>query len=312
MKIDKHVIANLERFIRERRAMRGLGDSIGIVHTGDPEREASVTLDMLEGLVELVKPLVRETIFGEAPDTAGHIRRSAVAPEKREGGRHDAYTLHHPAFGQVTVVQWHGGGAGRMFGSDLGHHSGIRMSFYAAHLVRSDLSSDRTHAGALLLEVELSLSQWSRLVSSIGNGSGIPVTLAYRRDGPLVPCPQIAAPEASKKELHGEEMATKLRQRLDAITGHIGRLGTMIDEGKITKTELREIQRELARHAQQLPGSVQFVFDQFAEATEKIVDDARIEIETHVDGVARKLGYDSIRDMAPVLQLGAPKPEETS
>lgn len=310
MKIDKHVIANLERFIRERRPMRGLGDSIGIVHTGDPEREATVTLDMLEGLIELVKPLVRETVFSEEPDTAGYFRRSAVAPEKREGGRHDAYTLHHPAFGQVTIVQWHGGGAGRMFGSDLGHNTGIRMSFHAAHLVRSDLSSERTHSGELLLEVELSLSQWSRLVASIGNGSGIPVTIAYRRGGPLEPCPQIAAPEASKKELHGEEMATALRKRLEAMGTHVDRLGAMVESGKVTKTELREIQRELARHVQQIPGSVQFVYDQFAEATEKIVDDAKIEVEAHVDGVARKLGYDSIRDMAPVLQLGAPQPKE--
>jgi hypothetical protein len=250
-----------------------------------------------------------DRIFSEDPDTFASVRRSRVAPERRAGGRHETYTEHHPAFGQVTVTQWHGGGDGyRLFGSDLRHNSGIRMRFHAAHLVRSNLSSERSSTDEMLLEVELSLSQWSRLVSSIGNGSGIPVTIGHHRGGPLVPCPQIAAPEASKKELHGEEMAAALRERLEAISGHIGRLGTMIDDGKITKTELRTIQRELARHAEQLPGSVQFVYDSFAEATEKVADDAKIEVEAHIDGVARRLGYESIRELAPALQLGTTKP----
>lgn len=299
MKIDKRVIDELTTSCAAMRYAQFPDDT-----------PAQVPLATLEAMLDALRPLVAEAVFGERLDTFGHVRRTHQAPERRDGGRHEAYTLHHPAFGVVEVTQWHGGGACRMFGSDLGHNTGIRLAFHEAHLVRSDLSSERAHAGPLLLEVELSLSGWSRLVSSIGNGSGIPVTIGYKRDGALLPCPQIAAPEASKKELHGEEMATALRERLEAITGHIGRLGSMIDQGKITKTELREIQRELARHAQQLPGSVQFVFDQFAEATEKVADDAKIEFEVHVDGLARKLGYESIRDMAPVLQLGAPKAEE--
>lgn len=231
----------------------------------------------------------------------GAVRRSHVAPEKRDGGQHEDYTLHHPAFGMVTVTQWHSGGDGaRLFGSDLTHHTGITLHFNAAHAVRG-LSSDRHSHDETLLEVNMSMSQWARLVSSIGNGNGVPVTVTMRRDGKLRPCPQIAAPEASKKEIHGEEMATALRKRLEAMSKRVAQLGDMIASGKVTKPDLRAIHEELARHCEQLPGTVQFIHERFAEATEHVADDAKTEVEAFVDGVVRRLGVQSLHDLLPLI-----------
>lgn len=231
----------------------------------------------------------------------GAVRRSRVAPKQVDGGMHESYRLQHPAFGVCEVVQWHCSGETRLFGSDLGHHTGIRLTFKAAESIRSSLSSDRHHGGETLLQVDLSLSQWSRFVSSIGNGS-VPVTIGVRRGGPLVPCPQIAAPEASKKELHGKEMAAALCKRLDAMERGVARLGALLESKSVSKVDLRGIHEELARHVSQLPGSVDFVFGQFAEATEQVADDAKTEVEAYVDGIAQRHGYESLRAMAPSLQ----------
>lgn len=238
----------------------------------------------------------------------GEVLRSSVAPQRHQGGQHESARYTHPAFGLVTVTQWHGGGDAentRMFGSDIGHNSGITLSFESAELIRDTLSQDRVHGHGTLLEVTMSLSQWSRFVSSIGNGGGIPVTIRRKRGGDLIPCPQIAAPEASKREVHGEEMHAALKKRLDAMRSQVDKLGAMIADGKITKTTLKEAHSELSRHVDQLPGSVQFVYDQFARATEQVVNDAKTEFEVHVDGVASRLGYQQIRDMAPLLSGGA-------
>jgi hypothetical protein len=243
----------------------------------------------------------------------GAVRRSRVAPEQHAGGRHERARFTHQAFGLVTVTQWHGGGPAastRLFGSDLGHNSGIRLHFEEAELIRDNLSGDRASGGKTLLEVDMSLAQWSRFVSSIGDGAGIPVTLGKKRAGDLVPCPQIAAPEASKKEVHGQEMHAELRKRLEAMQQQVDRLGSMIADGKITKTTLKEAHSELRRHCEQLPGSVQFVYDQFARATEHVVNDAKTEFEVHVDAVASRLGYKQIRDMAPLLSGAAEAAKE--
>lgn len=242
----------------------------------------------------------------------GEVLRSSVAPQQHPGGQHEKARYTHPAFGLVTVGQIHGGGvdsAMRLFGSDIGHNSSIRLTFTNAELIRDDLSQDRVYGHGTLLEAEMSLSQWSRFVSSIGNGSGIPVTIRQKREGELIPCPQIAAPVASKREVHGQEMAAALKKRLEAMRQHVDKLGSMIADGKITKTDLKHAHSELARHVEQLPGSVQFVYDQFSRATEQVVNDAKTEFEVHVDGVASRLGYQSIRDMAPLLTNGG-KPTE--
>lgn len=216
----------------------------------------------------------------------------------------------HPAFG-VCVVGGPSYGGGnksgvRLFGSDLGHRTSVSLTFHEAALHRG-LSSDRTHAGEVLLQVEMSQAQWAGLVSSSGIGAGTPVTLRYKRTGPLEKTPNIAAPVASKREVHGEEMAAALAEHLEAIKRQIDNLETHLAIGG-TKRDLREVHKELKRHAEQLPGSVQFVYDQFARATEKVAEDAKTEVEAHVAGVAKSIGLDTLRGLAPTMLLPGARP----
>ena len=227
------------------------------------------------------------------------------APTRHEGDGHEDYKLTHPAFGCCQVTQWHGTGH-RLFSSDLEHHTGITLKFHRATMYRG-LSFDRHYAEEVLFECILSQAQWASLVSSQGLGMGVPVTITEARSGPLDDIPSIAAPEASRKELHGEEMAAALKERLDAISKCVADLGTHLAIGG-TKRDLREMHKELARHVEQLPGSVQFVYDQFTEATEKVVADAKIEFEASVATTAQRLGLDHLRGLAPTM-LGSTKPD---
>lgn len=235
-------------------------------------------------------------------------RRLQMPDVKPNDGRHVGDTVAtHPAFGLVTVHQWHGGGQSRLFGSDLGHHVGITLKFSAAEQHRG-LSNDWNFARETLLEVEMSEAQWARFVASSGNGGGVPVTIRERRDGPMMDVPGIAAPEASKRELHGEEMARGLRERLAALKAITDRLGEMLNApAAMSKKELRGLHSELARHVQQAPGSVQFVYDQFARATEQVAEDAKVEVEAHVMGVATRLGLENLRELAPKLTGATPQ-----
>ena len=232
--------------------------------------------------------------------------KKTVAPTKG-ASPHSALgdtTYSHPAFGCVVVNRWQSSGRHRLFGSDLGHSVGVSLEFHEATEHRG-LSSDGHFSGKVLLRVDMSESQWARFVASSGMGSGTPVTIAYKRDGDLIDVPAIAMPEATKREIHGEEMAESLRKRLDALKTLTARFGEMLDGGRTGKTELREIQRELARHVEQTPGSVQFVYDQFARATEQVAEDAKTEVEAHVMGVATRLGLDRLQEMAPQLSFNS-------
>lgn len=211
---------------------------------------------------------------------------------------------HHPAFGVITVAQWHGGGSewgARMFGSDLKHRTGMTIEVRTAIRKRA-LGGDWVHDRDLLVKFDMTLSQWARFVSSVGNGSGTPVTLGMYRspDAEMIDAPSIAEPELSKRELHGEEMAQTLREALQEMADLTDRLGTMID-GTVSKKELRDIHKSMKITVDNLPLNVQFAHDQFARATEKLVDQTKTEIEGFIDGLAKQIGYDTIRSAAPSL-----------
>ena len=230
------------------------------------------------------------------------MTRSYEAPRATtvESGPWKGETEHdHPAFGQVVVTRWTSGGSGhRLFGSDLSHSTGITIKLSHANL-RRGLSTDWIHGTEPVAEFSMSESQWARMVSSIGVCSGVPVTLMAYRQGSFIQPPMIAAPELSRKELHAEEMRQRMTDALAEAMTQVKRLGTMIDDGKIVKKDLRELHLTLERAVSHMPGNVAFAFDTFTEAIEQVVDDAKTEVEAHVGSLAMRLGMDELRRSAP-------------
>jgi hypothetical protein len=206
----------------------------------------------------------------------------------------DGVSETHPAYCVAHVTHWTATPGYRLFGSDLIHGSGVTLRFHEARMHRG-LSSDTTFAGRGILEVDLSHSQWANLISS-SMGRNVPCTITERIEGQYKSTPMIAMPEATKKEVHGEEMAAALKRQLEGIQAQIAALGAHLENGG-GKKELREIHKNLLRMAGQLPGSVQFVYDQFAEATEDVVHQAKTEIDGYVNGVVHALGLKSLSEL---------------
>ena len=175
-------------------------------------------------------------------------------PGRLPGDGNSDWKETHPAFGLCVVSHWTANPGVRLFGSDLVHGSGITLKFQTA-IKHRGLSNDWHHSREFLLQVDMSHSQWARLVSASGQGDGVPVTVNAMRTGPLVINPGIAAPEATRREQHGEEMAANLCQRLEDMHAPVDRLGAMLDSG-ISKRELRELHKGMLHHVSGLPGTV--------------------------------------------------------
>lgn len=230
-----------------------------------------------------------------------------TAKRVEEGPWAGSTDVDHPAFGMVSVTRWTGGGQDggfRMFGSDLRHRSGLTVTLSTASM-RRGLSNDWHHEKDTLVEFTMSESQWARFVSSVGVGSGVPITLRrYMSDG-LVVAPAIAEPELTKKERHGEELRRTMEEALGKISESIDRLSGMLDSGKIGKTELRGVVHEMRIAVGNLPSNVEYALTTFDRATEQSVDDARTEIEAHIAGLAQRIGMKELRSSSPSLDGGA-------
>lgn len=219
------------------------------------------------------------------------------------GSSMDERQFDHPAFGAISVSRWTSNHPVRLCGSDLGHRSGLTVRLSQASIKRH-LSRDWHHNTDPVVEFTLSMSQWARLVSSIGIGEGVPVTLTAYREGAFRGVPPIAAPELSKKEVHGAEAEQMVAQAVQKLSDEIASLGSMIDSGKLGKQALREVHRSLSIAVGNLPGNLKYVTDRFASSAEAVIADAKTEIEAHVAAVVMQTGLQSLKNHVPMLKDG--------
>lgn len=192
----------------------------------------------------------------------------------------------HPAFGVAVVTRGHGGSMS-LFQSDVQHQEFITLSIHRAERTR-DLNRDWVHPREEIVEVRMSLAQWGALVSSIGLGSGVPVTITSTAEDRMVPAipfaPRIAA---SLDEVRGSigKMLAKARASLEALTEAI--------EQKKGVVATREALRAHTNALAGAEGNAAFAVTSLTEAAEDVISQARVDIESHILAAQQQTGLTS-------------------
>jgi hypothetical protein len=207
---------------------------------------------------------------------------------------HDVYD--HDAFGTITLSITQGGST-TLFGSDVGHGQKVRIRINRASMARN-LSNDWVSVGDRIVDFSMSHSQFAQFITSSGNGSGTPITLEYAppRGTQAVGMPHIAN-EETKNEMFRREITSTAEEIISDVKKAADALGAMIESGKISKTELRAIHRELNIRLSNLPGNMAFVVGQAEEALEVATTAAKIDVEAFIDNAARRIGLEAAKEI---------------
>lgn len=228
------------------------------------------------------------------------MSRTLEAPTvHRDDGPMGGEIYEHPAYGTITMTSSSNGNIGTLFGSDIQHHQCIRISIQRAKLHRS-LSHDWVHGECRsLVEFEMSHAQFAEFITSVGNGSGTPITLTAAPDqlSRTVSVPGIENIE-TKHELFRREIRESAKGQADRINREIEKLGALIASGKVGKKDLSAIYTALRSHAGNLPGNLAFTVAQAEEALEKATTHAKVEVEAYISNTARRLGLSSLAQLA--------------
>lgn len=230
--------------------------------------------------------------------------RESVLPTVREeefGGENEP-VFEHPAFGVVTLSVPQGS-IGPLFGSDLDHSQAVCFTVHRARLHRR-LNHDYIHATETLCQFEVSHAQFSELITSFGKGSGTPVTL--RRTESDFDIPGIAR-EESKTDTLEREVGEAARRTLDEVEAQKARIVAMLESGKISKTELRDVAWNLDIALRNAGVNMSFVVNQARRTAAQAASAARIEVETFISFKARQLGMESIASMIALPKAEEPK-----
>ncbi|MDR9846983.1 hypothetical protein [Herbaspirillum huttiense] len=195
----------------------------------------------------------------------------------------------HPAYGCVAMSVVYGG-KDVMFGSDLLHGQRVRLRVRTAEMRRT-LSNDWHFGRRTLLEFDMSHSQFAEMITSGGKGDGVPCTLVAINGESI---PGIAHVE-TKQELMRREVRDAANNRIAGISADLERLAALIDSGKVGKTALKEIHRDLSVKVGGLPNTMEFVVAQAEETIDKATNQAKIEIEAVIQHHVANLGVEAAK-----------------
>lgn len=221
---------------------------------------------------------------------------------------HASVLVEHPAFGMVSITRGQCSGENRLFGSDLNHSTTMTLKISQASTKRH-LNQEWNREEKSICEIDMSMAQFSRMISSAGMGDGTPCTIRRQREGSLVMVPAISTPSVSRGALHMKEMEEEMREKLKEMQSlliGIQALGT--SSGAVSKKDLREMTANAIRIGEQLPGNLGFVQQQFRRAMETTVQDSKTEVEIFYSSVVQRLAKNRLDEESQnvAIEMQAP------
>ncbi len=245
--------------------------------------------------------MTKTTIF---PTNVGVFPQQPDIHEENRYG--EPMEIHrHPAFGTITLSEPTGGDR-VLFGSDLQHNHRIRIRVHAAYLERRKGGGEKIHQnGNALVDFEMSHAQFAQFITSVGKGNGTPVTLrAISKESEIVEIPGIKKMESSAESWRNA-IQQSAKNQVDRIQKELDRLSSLLEEGKTSKKELREIHHALTCHVSNLPSNMAHVVEQAETALEKATSDAKIQVESYMDMVMRRFGANSQEAQEAIAWMGS-------
>lgn len=223
----------------------------------------------------------------------------------------DPTITNHPSFGLISVNRITGHAT--LFGSPIEHQSYIRISIQRAYQKRS-LSEDKYYATNPIIEVDLSESQFARMITSPNQGDGEPCTLRrISENGKLVGIPS-PPPDDLSRNFH-EDVKKDVAEAAQNIKNLYDKVSAIFkSKATIGKNDRSDILQDIQLCLQQVESNMPFVLSQFQEHIENQVDNAKNEIDAFLKNRAMQLGMQALgeKSVFPAKEPAKlPEPEPT-
>lgn len=216
-----------------------------------------------------------DRVEGVAP---GPERKPYKAETLKSAGNTNEITEEHESFGMLSFCR--SSGAARLFGSHLERHQHfITMRVYRAKVSHS-LSRDWYFVTdrVPIVEAWLSAAQFADAITNMNQGDGIPCTLRSVEGIRLDPVPESVVAENVK-------IRENFKQNISEVTGAVRALyedvNRLVETGSsVSKGRAREIRDAIGAYLNRIDRDAGFVVSQFQESAEKVVQQAKTEIES--------------------------------
>lgn len=200
----------------------------------------------------------------------------------------------HPSWLLVGVSRLSSTGTD-LFDSEIRHHSLIRVTVRRAKR-RRDLNHDWIHGAKVIMEFDMSESQWGAFVSSFNRGEGVPATLTRFEHADL---PVGETPDAPL-DRRLDRSHNEVREAGDRALAEVQEAYAAVEEAyerKAGRKEMNELLRTLKARLSNAPANMEFAAKSLTEHVENVVTKARADIEGMAYGASGQRAPEQIEDV---------------
>jgi len=235
-------------------------------------------------------------LYGNAADEEGRsyfrffdASLYAMHPlEKHKVIDNDVHVSEHPSYAMARFSRIIGGYRS-LFGSSIQSQQTITLTISKASHDRN-YSNDYFHSNKEIIEIEMSSNQFSELITSFNMGSGVPVTIRTMNHERYPDVPFV-----SKSDLFQEEFDKKMQNFTVDIRKIVEQSADILEnKASIGKGDRDIIAKSIDALVNHISSTIPFISKQFSESMDKVVIEAKSDIEAFVENKIRNTGLEAL------------------
>lgn len=202
----------------------------------------------------------------------------------------------HPSFGQIEFSRIQSGGNQFFYGSELQQQNYMVLRIHGSEINRT-LTADRFHPRKQLVEIRLTANQFSELITSMNYGSGVPCTILQLPGERIEQMPDV---ESRKSFVH-RQFKSRMQQFADTLKVKQDRVKELAAKKTLSKADQDELNWTVNWITQEVKENIPFFAECFQETTDKVVLEAKSEVENAILHKINTLGLNALHEQNKLL-----------
>lgn len=192
--------------------------------------------------------------------------------------RNEEQRIKHESFGQISFSRVTTSGNIGFYGSELKKGDYIQMELHESEIDRT-LSTDYFHSNKRLVRVRMSANQFSQLITSLNRGDGVPCTIEQVGEKFYEQLPAIE----NRKQFTSRMFRERMVEFQKTLSEKQQRAKNLVAKKNLTKSDQEELTKLLDWITTETTSNIPYFNDCFQESMDKVVVEAKMEIEAAVD-----------------------------
>jgi len=201
----------------------------------------------------------------------------------------------HESFGQVSFNRTNG--HAHFYGSELDQDHYISMEVNASEIERSLTQDWYFTRGLPLIRIRMSGGQFSELITSMNQGSGVPCTVEMVKGEKTQDLPL----QESRKEFVHRKFEDRMKEFAKGIREGQARAKELIKKKPLSKDDMRELDLQIEWLSNEVASNIPFFAKCFQETMDEVVHEAKLEVENAIQHKISILGLDELHKQNKLL-----------